>query len=461
MIDFHPVDISIIIVYFAVTIGVGLTAGKRQAQTADDYILIGRRFVATLVSTWYGGILGVGEFTYRFGIVNWITQGLFFYVIAALFALVFAKRIRSINIYTVPDRLEQVYGKRVALIGSVFTFLMVSPAPYILILGILIRFAFGWNLGICLVIGASISTLYLLTGGFKAVVRTDFLQFILMFAGFFILVPAAVVRYGGIGFLRTHLPDTHLTITGELGTGYILVWGFIALWTLIDPGFYQRCLAAKSGSTAQRGIFTAIAFWMLFDLLTCAAGLYARAALPGIDPLMAYPLLAENLLPAVLKGIFFTGMLATVMSTVDSFTFLSAITIGNDFIGRIRGINKTAGNIKRYTQIGLVISAVFAVIIAWWSRSVIDIWYTLGTIGIPALLIPVIVSYFPAVTISPAAASVMIVSSSAVSTGWLLDGYMHTQNGHPDYSLGIEPMYSGLAVSLLLFSIQIVWNRLK
>ena len=48
---------------------------------AAEYLVMGRTlalpaFVATLVSTWYGGVLGVGEYSYRYGISNWLVFGL-------------------------------------------------------------------------------------------------------------------------------------------------------------------------------------------------------------------------------------------------------------------------------------------------------------------------------------------------------------------------------------------------
>jgi len=462
MVHFHAIDYTVIALYFTITTVIGLFIRSKQTRTAEEYILVGRRltlpgFVATLVTTWYGGILGIGEFTYRYGVVNWVTQGFFFYVFAAVFALFLAKRIQKAAVFTIPDLLEQSYGRHAALAGALFTFLMVSPAPYILILGILINVVFGWSLFACIVIGTVFSSIYLLAGGFKAVIRTDMFQFFLMFGGFFIIVPAAVFHYGGLGYLRLHLPETHLTVTGELGAGYILVWGFIALWTLVDPGFYQRCLAAQDGKTARRGIVAAIGFWMIFDLLTLTAGLYARAALPGIEPLMAFPLLAEELLPTLWKGLFFTGMLATVMSTVDSFTFLSALTIGNDFIGRIRG-GGASRTIKRYTQLGLVLTAAGSILIAWWSRSVIAIWYTIGTIGIPALLLPVLSSYSHKYIMRRIPALVSMLAASGTSAVWLLWGSMHTAGGYPAYPLGLEPMYPGLAVSLIVYAYNCLSN---
>ena len=65
----HPLDLGIILLYIGGLLYLGLRARHSRSIRAESYLLGGRRltlipFVATLVSTWYGGILGVGEFTY-------------------------------------------------------------------------------------------------------------------------------------------------------------------------------------------------------------------------------------------------------------------------------------------------------------------------------------------------------------------------------------------------------------
>ena len=67
----------------------------------------------------------------------------------------------------------------------------------------------------------------------------------------------------------------------------ILVWFFIASWTFVDPGFYQRSAAARDPATARRGILISIGLWFVFDLLTTTAGLYAFLHLPGLDQTVA------------------------------------------------------------------------------------------------------------------------------------------------------------------------------
>src|SRR6266540_1942979 len=78
---FAILDILLLAAYFVSTLIIGFW--KRRKST-EDYLIASRSlslpvFVATLVATWYGGILAVGEFTYQYGLANWTTQGLPYY----------------------------------------------------------------------------------------------------------------------------------------------------------------------------------------------------------------------------------------------------------------------------------------------------------------------------------------------------------------------------------------------
>ena len=59
---------------------------------------------------------------------------------------------------------------------------MTAPAAYVLMLGVLVQFATGWPLWLAVGLGALLSVSYVFRGGLKAVVLTDRVQFVLMFA---------------------------------------------------------------------------------------------------------------------------------------------------------------------------------------------------------------------------------------------------------------------------------------
>ena len=455
-VSFSLVDLFLILAYFAGVMWVGFRARRRSGTGAEEYLLAGRTltlpmFVATLVSTWYGGILGVGEYSYRYGISNWVVFGIPYYFFALVFALFLAKKAREGNAGSIPEQLYRAYGRPTSLVGAVLTFVLVTPAAYVLMLGVLVQLIFGIDLTVAIIVSTLATLCYLYAGGFRSDVHANVLEFILMFLGFAVIVPFAVLKFGGLPFLQSHLPPLHLTWHGGNSFQFILVWFFIALWTLVDPAFYQRCAAAKDGATAKKGILVSIGFWLVFDFLTSTAGLYARAALPDLkEPMFSYPMLAELTLPAVAKAIFYIGMLATIMSTLSSLTFIGATTIGNDIVGRLWGRKNRSSNgalVMRWSQYGLVITGAFAVLLAVLIPSVVRLWYSIGTAIIPGLLVPLMASYFPALKIRAPFALAAMIGGCLTSTVWLAAGMM---NGG-SYFLSIEPMYPGLLLSLLVW----------
>jgi SSS family solute:Na+ symporter len=450
-----PVDLLLIAGYFAAVLLIGFLSRSKTEST--DFLLASRSltlpiFVMTLVSTWYGGILGVGEFSYLYGISNWVVQGVPYYIFALVFALFLAKRIRASNLLTIPDKLQQSYDRKTAILGSFLTFILVTPAPYALMLAVLLQLVTGWSYVLCLVIGTFATIVYLLVGGFRSDVNTNVLEFVLMFLGFAVILPFAYTKFGGFDFIQHNVPPLHLTWNGGNSMQFVLVWFFIALWTLVDPAFHQRCYAAKSGEVAQKGILVSIIFWFIFDAMTATAGLYARAALPNLSqPVMAFPLLAELTLPPFAKGMFYIGMLATVMSTLNSLSFISGTSLGRDILWRWRQ-EKDEANVTRYTQIGLIVTGLLAILLSVLIPSVIKLWYTIGTIVIPGLLLPLVASYFERFRIRAPYAFAAMLFGWLTSTVWLLIGWTRQLGSSEFYPLGIEPMYPGLVISVLVWS---------
>lgn len=456
MISFSLFDIIIIVVFFTTLLFIGFFSSRKVKSNAEDYLLSNRNmglflFVLVNVSTWYGGIIGVGEFTYRYGLVSWFTQGLPYYFFAFLFAIFFAKKIREASLFTIPEKLEQVYGKNVGIISAIVVFVLVSPAPYLLMSANLLSLVFELDIIISLIIGIILSASYLIKGGFKSNIYTDAFQFFIMFAGFILILFVSISSYGGADFLTEKLPQSHLSFTGNSSITFLIVWFLIALWTFADPGFHQRSYSAKNGNVAKYGILISIVFWALFDFLTTSTGLYAKAIIPDLDnPIMAYPLLAEKILAPGLKGIFYAAMFATIISTLNSFMFLSATTIGRDLIYRMNQ-KGSEDKIKLYTVIGIIITSLLSVLIAYSIPSVVEIWYTIGSLFIPGIILPVISSYYSKIMVSSKIVLYEIILSVLTGTIWLL-----IRSSFTGVLYEIEPMLIGLLVALLIHTFGLV-----
>ncbi len=444
MVNIGFIPAAVIAVYFLVLVFTGFYKSKNSRSSENEFILSGRRlslpgFIATLVATWYGGILGVGENTLNYGVQTWFIFGLPYYIFAALFAFFIAGRIRRLKLISIPDQFNNSFGKIPGILSAVFVLILASPAPYILSVGILIQFLFGISYGWALLIATIISLIYIWFGGFGAVVRTDILQFILMFSGFILLIIFAWIKIGSPVQLFTLLPEAHKDPSGGQSLPFIAVWFFIAMWTFIDPGFYQRCAAAKNQRTARRGILISILFWFIFDMLTLFSGLYAKVVLSGSDALFSFPLIGRELLPPLFYGLFLTGIISTIMSTIDSFGLISAVTFGRDIMGRL---TKSDDSI-RLTQYGLPVMAGIALLLAWKFPSVVGLWYLIGSIIVPGLLLPFLLTF---TRIKPVEKQIVLLMSLpvAVSAFW----FASAQDG--TYLLNIEPFYPGIFISVLI-----------
>src|SRR6056297_3134892 len=284
-------DIAVIIGYIGIVLFIGFyIARKKDKHTStEEFILAGRKvtlplFVGTLVATWYGNILGIGEIIYDGGIVAWISFGLPYYFAASLFGIFIAKKIRTANTTTIPEQISNHYGNKAGFISSIIILLITIPAAYILMLGVILQMFISISLVNAVILGAVISLAYLFTGGFNADVLTNSAQFVVMYLGFGALLFFSIENLGSIPFMMDSLPDKHLTILGGNTWQYVLTWYIIAFQTFVDPSFHQRCAAAKTPKTAQRGIFISIMFWMVFDFLTLFTGLYAKAFFEVSNP---------------------------------------------------------------------------------------------------------------------------------------------------------------------------------
>ncbi|MFC1481128.1 sodium:solute symporter [Candidatus Neomarinimicrobiota bacterium] len=464
-IQLQPFDWALIFIYVLVLLVLGLASRGRQSRS-ENYLLGGRRltlipFVATLVSTWYGGILGIGEFAYSSGLVTILVFGVPYYFFAGLYAWLLTGPISSGNALTIPDRFLDRYGPRSRKFSALVVFLLTTPAPYLLMLGYLIHLLTGLDLWLTMLLGTIFSTIYVLQGGFNSVVRTDVFQFGLMFLGFAVLLYVLHTNLA-LGEMWERLPAGFRQWNGpdEMSGQVLVVWFLIAAWTFIDPGFYQRTVAARNRATARRGILISIGLWFVFDMLTTVCGLYAVIMLPDLvaeqgSAVGAFPLLGGQVLPVGLKGLFLVALLATIMSTVDSFSFLGATTIGRD-LASSRSDDETAQTAK--IRRGLIITGLAGYLLALWLPSVVELWFTIGTTLVPGLLIPMLISFVPAWSISDNDALLIGAVGIGIAAVWqLMPSVGVVAPG--TYLLGLQPMLPGIAGSLTVAMVRLKYGR--
>lgn len=389
-----PLDIFVFTAVLVLTIAsvlYGQRMLRRQnpegAQSAIEVLLMGRRltlplFVPTLVATWYGGLFGVTALSFERGIFNFVTQGFFWYLTYLLFAFFLVKRIRRFRATGLADLAGQAFGPRARKLTACLAFTNLLPIGYISGLGFFLGSIWGMDWWGASLLGLAMMFSYALWGGLRAVVFSDIVQCFVMVVGVWVLVLVCWNDYGGLDFLRARLPEGHWDPTGGNDWGELFIWGFIALGTLVDPNFHQRVFAAADDKTAQRGIIASTIIWFFFDIATTCGGLYARAILPHARAEDSYLQLGLTVLPSGLKGLFLAGILATILSTLDSYLFTAGATLTCDLWG---------SNSKWAVRGAMVGTGLLAWALApLFGGSVVQVWKTLGGLA-SASLVPALI----------------------------------------------------------------------
>jgi SSS family solute:Na+ symporter len=458
---FGAIDYILVAIYLVFIFYLGFKYSDRKSEfrteeeQKENYLLAGRKltlpvFVATLVATWYGNIFGVGEFVYNDGIVGWLCFSFTYYISAFLFAIFIAGKIKDIGAATIPEQIKKFYGEKASFLSSIIVLVITLPAVYALILGIIVQMFTGWSLEISVTASTIFCFAYIYKGGFKADAITNTAQFILMYLGFAIFLGACILKFGSPIEMLGKLPPSHLNIFGSYNWQFILAWFIIAFQTFIDPGFHQRCAAISNPKNARKGVLISILCWIVFDFMTLTTGLYAKAYLPAHSQgILSYPLLSELTLSVFWKGIFVVSILATVMSTLDSYALISGATIGNDIL---KEKFKLKASSAKLTAFGLMIAAALSIILAIAIPSAVDLIYKTSSIAVPGLIYPLAITYSRKRYLSSKSVLIIMSIASGISLIWTLCRSYNITLAIGGFEIfgGIEPMLPGILLSLII-----------
>ncbi len=394
--------------------------GKIKAGHAHvlEHLLMGRTltlpmFVATMVATWYGGIFGVTEIAFTSGVYNFLTQGVFWYLTYIVFAFFMVDRIAAYHSVTLPELVSKMFGPTAGRVAAVFNFFNVLPVAYTLSLGLFLQLLTGWSLLTSVSVGTVLVCTYSIMGGFRSDVFSDIVQFFVMCAAVFFVVAFSYATVGDWTFLKNNLPATHFEPMGGHGLATTMVWGLIAFATLVDPNFYQKCFAAKNPQTAKKGIFIATLIWFCFDICTTLGAMYARAMIPAADPKQSYLLYALQVLPNGFRGFFLAGIVAIVISTLDSYLIIASQSVSYDLVPKHWRENI---NIHRLSTVMVGLLAIGLSMV--FDGSIKDVWKTLGSYSAGCLLLPMFCGFFLPGVVSERGFIVSTVLGAIAITYW-------------------------------------------
>lgn len=376
-------DFGIIIVYLLGVVALGFYFGNKH-KNAEDYFLAGRNltwpiigfslFASNMSSNSLVGLAGAG-YKDGFSVYSYEWMAVVVLIIFAVFFLPFYLKNR---IFTIPEYLEKRYSYTVRAYASLIAItlnVLVDIAATLYAGGLVINLIFPQFALMQIIIGlALIAGVYTISGGLSSVMYTDAVQAVILIFGSTLITIFAYNEIGGWDAVYAITEADHFKVMKPIDdpgmpwpsvfTGVLLI-GFYFWGT--NQYITQRTLASKNIRQGQWGAMFAgflklsILFIMIFP------GAFARVMYPDMTDMdMIYPTMLFDLLPTGLLGIVLAGLIAAMMSSLDSGLNSVSTLITMDFIKKL----KPDAESKWLMNAGRVITGLVMILAIIWAPKI-------------------------------------------------------------------------------------------
>ena len=358
--------ISLLIVFFAIMIGVGLYC-RKQATDVNGFVLGGRSVGPWLTAFAYGtsyfsAVIFVGyagQFGWKFGIAStWI--GIGNAVLGSLLAwIVLGRRTRLMSQHLESATMPEFFGKRynssaLKIAASIIVFIFLIPYTASLYngLSLLFEMAFpGIPYSTCVIAMAILTGIYVIAGGYMATAINDFIQGIIMIGGIIAVIAAVLAGQGGFtaaleGLAEIHVegnaPGAFNSFFGPdpLGLLFVVILTSLGTWGL--PQMVQKFYSIKSEQNIQKGTIISTIFAIIVAggcyflggfgrLFTDVLNVDAVTGNPALGFDSIIPTMLSGL-PDILIGVVIVLVLSASMSTLSSLVLTSSSTLTLDMI---------------------------------------------------------------------------------------------------------------------------------
>ena len=253
--------------------------------------------------------------------------------------------------------------------------------------------------------------LYLLAGGFNAVVKTDVLQTIGIFLLFILMIYLIATSDTKIKLAFSDL----FSIPGFQLASFFLAGFFIPL---ASAELWQRVYAIKDKKHLKLSLFYSSLLYIFIGLILMFIGIIVRTELPSIDPDTALIVGFSKLLPAGLAGLSVVIIYSAVSSSADTYMFTSASSVTQDFLEKAWKLDKQ--QVFRAMRISMTVLMALGITITLIIRDVVDATFffvaltmSLGFLILVIWIFPKINRYSVNLSITLCAAGVIIPASIA------------------------------------------------
>ena len=395
------------ILYFVVMLGIGFYAYiRRQTASNDGFFVANRRgttplIAGSLCATFIGAsvVLGMTKRGYDMGLPGawWLLVGAIGLFVLGLF---FAKKVRRVGLYTLPELVEQQYGGAAGLAASILIVVawLAVIAAQILAVKTLLTVTLPYDISpwILMAVATFVFVLYTVLGGQYSIIRTDFVQFGLLAVGICVALVLVLVKVGGFSGLTSGLPSGHLSFPVNASFGWYELVSLLILTGatyVVGPDMYSRLFCARDGDVARSSALWAGAVAIPIAFVIVLIGMGAMVLFPDISSGLAFPTVIKEVFPIGVSGLLIAALLAAIMSSADTVLLTTSTILSQDVYRRFFP-DMTEGQSLLISRIGVVLVGILALVVALELSDIISSLLLAYTIFTSGVVIPVIAGFY-------------------------------------------------------------------
>ncbi|MCE8023887.1 sodium:solute symporter family protein [Billgrantia aerodenitrificans] len=449
------------VAYVLVMIGFGWWISRHKRGTGDDFLLGGRSVpifltigttVATMVGT--GSSMGAVGFGYANGWAGAL-YGIGGATGILLLAVCFAP-VRKLRFMTMSEELSYYVGANRLVRNLVALLIYVACigwlGAHILGGGLYLSWMAGIDLDTARVLVALGFGIYCVIGGYTAVIWTDTVQAVVLFAGFMLMAILALVQVGGFGGLGAGMDVAATSFLGIDKIGALPALSLaavIAVGVLATPSFRQRIYSGESVSSVRRSFVITGVLYLGFSIIPAILGMATHALNPGLENSnFAFPFLATELLPLGLGLLLLVAGLSATMSSASSDAIAGVSTLMRDIYVLFTGRTPAARNVVRFSRLALVGTIGLALAFALTSDNLITyITRMIATIMAGMFVCGMLGRFWPRYNWQGAVAT--LASASTTSLIIIANDSWNAYWGNPSIPAVLAALTVGVVVSLL------------
>ena len=337
------IDFYVMAIFALLIFAIGLTFTKAGSKNGQAFFEAGGATpwwingLSLFISYFSAGTFVVwGSIAYKSGLVSNIIQ-LTMAISGLLVARFIAGKWKETGAMTAADYLGKRFGVKTQ---QFYTYLILllslfSTAAVLYPVGKMVNVATLFPLNACIIVIGLIIVLYTAAGGLWAVLVTDVVQFVILSASVFIVIPIAFSEIGGVSQFFARAPSGFFQpFNADYTFEFMLAFIVYQLFYIGGNWAYvQRYTSVATVKESKKVAYLFTILYLVSPVIWMLPPMIYRIINPnlqGLEPEGAYMMICQKVLPAGLIGLVLAGMISATSSKANTTINLVATVFAND-----------------------------------------------------------------------------------------------------------------------------------